>query len=59
VSPFAALGLERLARAQALHALGRADDAAGWLGALGQRSVFELVCRARVRALIPPAATGS
>jgi hypothetical protein len=46
-SPFAALGLERLARGQALQALGRAEEAAGWLGALGQRSVFELVCAAR------------
>jgi tetratricopeptide (TPR) repeat protein len=58
-SPFPSLGLERLARGQVLLALGRTEEAAGWLGALGQRSVFELVCRARARALISPAATGS
>jgi tetratricopeptide (TPR) repeat protein len=52
-SPFPSLGLERLARGQSLHALGRTEEAAGWLGALGQRSVFELVCRARARALMP------
>jgi len=46
-SPFAALGLERRARGQALQALGRAEEAAGWLGALGQRSVFELACGTR------------
>ena len=49
-SPFPALGLERRARGQALLALGRTEEAADWLGALGQRSVFELVCRAKARA---------
>jgi tetratricopeptide (TPR) repeat protein len=52
-SPFAALGLERRARAEALTALGRVDQAAGWTLALGQRSAFELVCRPR-RDLNPP-----
>jgi DNA-binding SARP family transcriptional activator len=53
-SPFPALGLERLARGQALVTLGRTDEGTAWLAALGERSVFELACRSRARELIPP-----
>jgi serine/threonine-protein kinase len=51
-SPFAALALERLARGEALVALGKRDEAGPWLQGLGERSVFELVCRSRGRTLL-------
>ncbi len=45
VSPFYALAAERFLRAEALIALGRHDDAAGWLEGLAQRSPYELAYR--------------
>ncbi len=46
VSPFCGLAAERFLRAEALVAVGRGEDAVGWLEGLGQLSPYELVFRA-------------
>lgn len=48
-SPFYALAPERFLRAQALMALGRQEDASGWLEGLAQRSPYEMIYRAAAR----------
>jgi serine/threonine-protein kinase len=48
-SPFASLAAQRLARGEALLALGRRDEAESWLGGLGELSAFELALRPRAQ----------
>jgi hypothetical protein len=48
-SPFHAHALERFLRAELLEAAGRTDAAAGWYGAIAERSPFELPFRAPAR----------
>jgi hypothetical protein len=56
VSPFFGLAPERFLRGQALVALGRSEEARGWLAGLAQRSVYEIVYRDAARTLVAPAA---
>lgn len=46
VSPFYGLAAERFLRAEGLGAVGRGEEAVGWLEGLGQLSPYELVFRA-------------
>jgi serine/threonine-protein kinase len=54
VSPFFGLAPERFLRGQVLTALGRFDEARGWLSGLAQRSVYEIVYRDAARTLVGP-----
>jgi TolB-like protein len=54
-SPFYALANERFLRGEALLALGRPEEARGWLQGLAQRSPFELVYREAATKLLETA----
>jgi serine/threonine-protein kinase len=46
-SPFFSLASQRFLRARMLETVGRKDEAAGWYGAIAERSPYELVWRGR------------
>ena len=55
-SPFLSQAFDRYMRGEALLALGRVSEAAGWLGSLAERTPIELIYRAPARARVTGAA---
>jgi len=58
-SPFFSLASQRFLRAELLEEVGRREEAAGWYGAIAERSPYELIYAAAARARVAAMAASS